>query len=232
MLQMRRNRNCEPDPRKARRFTATLASILIAALLFASIILSANVGAATHAPPIQSRKCNISGWSATDAADGSAVAVRAKPWFGSRILGTLPTDGASYAGPKPRFLAEFDIVESHNGWFRIANARIIAIQGASYDAHPVKISGWIEPTAIRFSIQSSHGFASPDKKSEIRASAPAWVMTSWRVLYNCNDKWAEVETSPEEWDEDWPRFGLPRPRAWFRGICGSSMIGCDDVTGD
>lgn len=185
-----------------------------------------------YASPLKGRSCNINGWSETASEDGSKVAVRATPSASGRISGRLPTDDRHYGGPKARHLAEFDIVETRNGWFRIANVRTIAIQDASYDAYPSKITGWIQPSSVRFNIQSSRGFAKPSSDSAVLVTSPDWIMDGWKGLYDCDGKWARVETVPADPDEPYPARELPQLKAWFRGVCGLSMIGCDDISGD
>jgi hypothetical protein len=228
MLFLRRIENLELGGCESRRRK----SPIVPAFVFASLCVSGQAAAATHSSRVASRVCNISDWSATSSADGSKIAVRSKPSGRARISGKLPTDDAAYAGPKPRHLAEFDIVETRNGWFRIANVRIIAIRDASYDAYPSKITGWIQSSAVRFNIQSSRGFAKPGSDGAILVTSPSWIMDSWKGLYDCDGKWARVETVPEDPDEPYPATELPKVKAWFRGICGFSMIECDDVSGD
>jgi hypothetical protein len=209
----------------------TLATAMLTALCITPVFLP-EPASANHAASSIGRSCNITGWSETSSEDGRKVAVRAMPSASARISGRLPTDDRHYAGPKARHLAEFDIVETRNGWFRIANVRIIAIRDASYDAYPSKITGWVQSTAVRFNIQSSRGFARPDSDSTILVTSPSWIMDSWKGLYDCDGKWARVETVPEDPDEPYPATELPKVTAWFRGICGLSMIECDDVSGD
>lgn len=176
--------------------------------------------------------CQISGWSATPESDGRKIAVHEKPSAKARISGRLPTDDERYAGPKSRYLAEFDIVETRNGWFRISNVRIIAIRDASYDAYPSRVTGWIKPSAVRFTIQSSRGFAEPGSDGAVMITSPDWIMDGWKNFYNCDGKWARVETVPADPDDPYPSRDPPQVKAWFRGICGLAMIGCDDVSGD
>lgn len=209
------------------------ARTLATAMVIGSCISPALVSAyAAVASPSQRTACNISGWSETALEDGRKVAVRATPSAHGRISVRLPTDDRHHSGPKARHLAEFDIVETRNGWFRIANVRIIAIRDASYDAYPSKITGWIQPSAVRFNIQSSLGFAKPSSGSTTLVTSPSWIMDSWKGLYDCHGKWARVETVPEDPDEPYPATELPKVKAWYRGICGLSMIKCDDVIGD
>ena len=210
--------------------------ILLSCSLFAGLCLAAYLSpaAAFAAQPsnAKGRTCQIRGWSATAENDGRKIAVRAKPSTKAVISGRLPTNDFSYAGPKPRHLAEFDIVETRNGWLRIANVRIIAIRDASYDAYPTKVTGWIQPSSVRFNIQSSRGFAKPRSDSAILVTSPDWILDGWKGLYDCDGKWVQVETMPADPDDPYPPRDLPQVKAWFRGVCGSSMIGCDDVTGD
>jgi hypothetical protein len=181
---------------------------------------------------LEGRACQISGWSATSEGESRKIAVRARPSATARISGRLPTDDESYAGPKPRYLAEFDIVETRNGWFRISNVRILAIRDASYDAYQSEVSGWIKPSAVRFNIQSSRGFAKPSSDSTILVTSPDWIMDGWKTLYDCDGKWVRVETVPDDPVERYPARDIPKLQAWFRGVCGLAMIGCDDVSGD
>jgi hypothetical protein len=209
---------------------------ILSAIIFASMCVSANLlpeaAAASRSAPAANGACEISGWSATAEEDGRKIAVRAKPSARARMKGKLPTDDANYAGPKPRHLAEFDIVEARSGWFRIANVQILAIQDASYDAYPSKITGWVEGSAIRFNIQSSRGFAIPSSDSAVLVTSPDWVMGGWMGLYDCDGKWVQVETTRVDPADPYPDRDLPQRKAWFRGVCGNSMIGCDDVSGD
>lgn len=211
-------------------------SPMLVALTTASLCLSACVsvptGSSSEASMSTARSCAISGWSSTPEDDGRTIAVYANPSSGARITDRLPTDDQRYAGPKPRQLAEFDIVESRNGWFRIANVRIIEIRDASYDAYPSKISGWIKSSSIRFNIQSSRGFAGPSSDSALLVTSPDWIMEGWTGLEDCEGQWVRVETVPADPAEKNPARDLPQLKAWFRGICGLSMIGCDDVAGD
>lgn len=213
-------------------FPRTLLSTSLMAVLGISACLSPAAAFGAQSSNTPSRACQIRGWSASTENDGRKIAVRARPSASARITGKLPTDDASYAGPKPRHLAEFDIVEARNGWFRIANVRIIAIRDASYDASSSKVTGWIQPSAVRFNIQSSRGFAKPGSDSAILVTSPDWIMDGWQGLSDCDGKWVRVETMPADPDDPDPARELPQVKAWFRGVCGSSIIGCDDVTGD
>lgn len=215
---------------KAVRILAT--SLLLAAYISISSVALPVPASAAHASPLKGRSCNISGWSETSVEDGRKVAVRATPSARGRLSGRLPTDDRHYGGPKARHLAEFDIVEARDGWFRIANVRIIAIRDASYDAYPSKITGWIQSSAVRFNIQSSRGFAKPSSDSAILVTSPDWIMDSWKGLYDCDGKWARIETVPADPSDPYSASDLPKVLAWFRGICGLSMIGCDNVPGD
>lgn len=216
--------------------TSPLNSPMTLALLAASFCLtacvSAPVGSPSDAPMSKARSCRIGGWSSTPEGDGRTVAVYANPSFRARVSGTMPTDDESYVGPKPRQLAEFDIVETRNGWFRIANVRIIEIRDASYDAYASKVTGWIQSSSVRFNIQSSRGFAGPSSESALLVTSPDWIMERWMNLYDCDGQWAQVETEPADPAEKYPARELPQLKAWFRGICGLSMIGCDNVAGD
>ena len=214
-----------------RRPKLPIVTAMVAATLCSSSPVSADASAATHSLLTESRKCKISGWTAASA-DASYVLVRSKPSSQARVAGKLPTIHAGYAGPKPHHRAEFDIVENHNGWFRISNVRIIVIRDGSYGFYPSPIDGWIEPSAIRFHIQSSRGFAQPDPDSAVRIRSADWLMDDWKDLYSCNGNWAEVDTSPLSWDDEQSGRPLPPQKAWFRGICGSSMIECHDVLGN
>jgi len=205
---------------------------LLAVGLCVSGLAKAGIASASYASSLESRACQIRGWSATAENDGRKIAVRARPSASARITGKLPTNDGSYAGPNPRHLAEFDIVETRNGWFRIANVRTIAIRDASYDAYPSKVTGWIQPFAVRFNIQSSRGFAKPGSDSAILVTSPDWIMDGWQALSECDGKWVRVETVQADPDDPDPARDLPQVKAWFRGVCGSSMIGCDDVIGD
>lgn len=57
-------------------------------------------------------------------------------------------------------------------------------------------------------------------------------MDSWKGLYDCDGKWARVETVPADPSDPYPASDIPQLQAWFRRIFGRSMIGCDDVPGD
>lgn len=210
----------------------TLATALLTAGLCISPVVLHVPASAAHESPLKASTCDISGWLETASANGRKVAVRATPSATGRLSGRLPTDDRHYGGAKARQLAEFDIVETRGGWLRIANVRIITIRDASYDVHPSKITGWIASSAVRFNIQSSRGFAKPNSESAILVTSPSWIMTSWLTLYDCDGKWAQVETIPEDANEPYPATELPQIKAWFRGICGRSMIECDDVPGD
>jgi hypothetical protein len=123
------------------------------------------------------------------------------------------------------FATEFDVVESRNGWFRIANARRWSEEGAQASTLP---SGWISGRFLRFALQTDRAFASPDPNSRVvaftwRDGAGMIQPFAYRDPTDCRGEWVKLTVTGHD--------GRPR-EAWVRGVCGVQETTCDGVEGD
>jgi hypothetical protein len=165
--------------------------------------------------------CNFSAWSSDP--DPRGLNVRAGPSPTAPVLGALPP-------PEPGedievdFGTTFDVVESRNGWFRIANARRWTQVGHGPSTIP---SGWISGRYLTFQLQTDKVFEAPDPSSPT-------VLTSWMdngTLTQFNYR------NPTECRGEWVRLTVVGPdraerQGWVRGICGIQETTCDGVRGD
>jgi hypothetical protein len=166
--------------------------------------------------------CSFSGWSADP--DPAGLNVRAAPSTSARVVGRLPAPERP-RGEDRSFAAEFDVVESRNGWFRIENARRWSDSGRGPARLP---SGWISGRYLGFALQTDIAFAEPDPSSRR-------VATSWRGRGGggqfmrhrnpsaCRGEWVRLMVTGGD--------GVER-QAWVRGVCGSQETTCDGVQGD
>jgi hypothetical protein len=200
--------------------------------------------AAIAASASSGQYCSIGGWSKSEQNDGRQIPVRKAPSADSRLVAKLPTfdERPSTAHSVKRVrtgAAEFSIVESRNGWFRVADVEIVQLSGDSWDKKPRKVSGWVEGKHISFKVQSSWSFTEPRINSAPVAILPGWIGGNWFGLTDCQGDWAKISVLPYDDTEDirpknpltdYERHKSART-AWVNGICRETMIGCDDVVG-
>lgn len=164
--------------------------------------------------------CDFSGWSGDP--DPAGLNVRAGPSATAPIVGRLP--------PEERvddylFATGFDVVESRNGWFRIANAYRWSDERGGPSTLP---SGWISGRFLDFALQTDKAFAEPDPAS--RVVATSWIDSrderheiGFRHPTACRGEWVRLTVTGHD--------GVAR-EAWVRGVCGLQETTCDGVRGD
>jgi hypothetical protein len=211
-------------------------SIMFFVMITASTAIARDVVAvnATVENPSNSA-CTIGGWS-TDV-DPNGLIVRRRPSKSARVLGRLPKFYEDKATGE-RYRADFQILASKNGWFKIANARDYP---NSKPARPTysKI-GWISGEYVGFTVQSHSGKESPHETSRaiIDFGSDAAFYESAKMLraIECQRDWVLIEFIQTA--ERLPTGILrnlsaadPRrkvlKRAWFNKICPIIETTCD-----
>ncbi|HTU11268.1 MAG TPA: SH3 domain-containing protein [Allosphingosinicella sp.] len=192
--------------------------LLAPAACAAALAIPAQPGAAAPAGTPASG-CTISGWSIDS--DVAGLNVRAGPSVRARSLGRLPPpetieDTQRYVG--------FDILESRDGWFRIANAYRWSTDAGAPSRLP---SGWISGGYVDFAVQGEIAFAAPDPASAIVATAwedgDGFHPLRTRRPRECRGEWVRLSVTGRDGRE---RIG------WVRGVCGIQETSCDGAGGD
>jgi hypothetical protein len=186
------------------------------ALSAASAAAAAGEGVDGPGPGI----CAFSGWSSDR--DPAGLNVRAAPSANAAIVGRLPPP--EHIEDRD-FATEFDVLESRDGWFRIANARRWSEESAHSASLP---SGWISGRFLRFALQTDRAFASPDPNSQVvaftwRDGSGTIQPFAYRHPTACRGEWVKLTVVGHDGRE---REG------WVRGICGIQETTCDGVQGD
>ncbi len=167
--------------------------------------------------------CAIRGGWSTDG-DPAGLNVRAGPSADAPIIGRLPP--AEYSPDFDRVMAvSFDVIETRDGWFRIANA----YRGRDSLAAPSTLpSGWISGRHVGFALQTDKAFVSPDPGSAVVAAA--WMdsdgalrLFEYRHPTECRGEWVRLNVTGHDRVER---------EAWARGVCNSQETSCDGARGD
>lgn len=165
------------------------------------------------------RACSISGWSIDP--DPAGLNVRAGPSPTARIVGRLPAP--EMIEGERRFVG-FDVLESRNGWFRIANA---VRWSGDYGRPSTLPAGWISGRYLDFAVQSDIAFALPDPTSPVVArawqDARGFQPLATRHPVECRGEWVRLSVAGRDRRER---------QGWVRGICGIQETTCDGVRGD
>lgn len=167
--------------------------------------------------------CAIRGGWSTDG-DPSGLNVRAEPSAGARIVGVLPPP--EYSPEFDRVMAvSFDVIETRDGWFRIANAYRADDNASEPSTLP---SGWISGRHVGFELQTDKAFVAPDPGSAVAAAA--WMdsdgalrLFEYRHPTECRGEWVRLKVTGHDRVER---------EAWARGVCNSQETSCDGARGD
>jgi hypothetical protein len=180
-------------------------------------------GSAEVYPVPAGAACAIRGGWSTDG-DPAGLNVRAGPSAGAPVVGVLPPP--EYSPAFDRVMAvTFDVIETRDGWFRIANAYLANDDAGEPSGLP---SGWISGRHVGFELQTDVAFAEPDPGSPVVAAA--WMDSDgalrrfeYRQPSECRGEWVRLKVT----DHD----RLER-EAWARGVCNSQETSCDGARGD
>jgi hypothetical protein len=139
--------------------------------------------------------CAIRGGWSTDG-DPAGLNVRAGPSASAPIVGKLPPP--EYVEEFDRVMAvSFDVVETRDGWFRIANAYRGRDSMGEASTLP---SGWISGRHVGFELQTDKVFAAPDPSSPVVAevwmdSDGALRRFEYRQPTECRGEWVKLRVT-------------------------------------
>ncbi len=167
--------------------------------------------------------CAIRGGWSTDG-DPAGLNVRAGPSATAQSVGVLPPP--AYSPEFDRLMAvTFDVVETRDGWFRIANAYRADDNAGEPSTLP---SGWISGRHVGFALQTDVAFAAPDPGSAVVAAA--WMdsdgalrLFEYRHPTECRGEWVRLKVTGHDRVER---------EAWARGVCNGQETTCDGARGD
>ncbi|OZG74752.1 hypothetical protein BTA51_03790 [Hahella sp. CCB-MM4] len=185
-------------------------------------------------PPAGQTTCDLAGWGSDD--NPAGINVHAGPSADSPVLGTLPP-----VAPNPDgydFIADFDIVASHNGWLQIRNARDYPYGQPERETYSGM--GWIHGSKVTFRIQSGLGYQQPDPQSQKLLDLHGdWLTDVGRVnqVLACEGKWAlldySLESSEDADETAEASHQIPQElsghTAWFRRVCAIQETTCDGI---
>ena len=178
----------------------------------------------TEAYPVPAgTACAIRGGWSTDG-DPAGLNVRAAPSADARVVGVLPPP--EYSPEFDRVMAvSFDVIETRDGWFRIANAYRADDNAGEPSTLP---SGWISGRHVGFSLQTDKTFAAPDPGSAVVAAA--WMDSDgvlrqfeYRHPTECRGEWVRLKVTGHDRIER---------EAWTRGVCNGQETTCEGARGD
>jgi hypothetical protein len=180
---------------------------------------------------VPAHECRLEAWVVDR--DPAGLNVRSAPSREARLLGTLPPlvnpDGERDYG------VELRITGAKDGWLRIEGARDDPSRNGLGTPRPTYAgTGWISGNLVRFGVQSAHGYAQPDVKSERRVDlGQDWLSDRAEItrMLACKDDWAHVEFRLRAATGAADALGEPQ-RAWFRGICANQETTCDRAAVD
>ncbi len=167
--------------------------------------------------PSTQTACDLAGWAIDE--DPAGIKVHASPSEDSPVLGTLPPLVQNPDGYD--FVADFDIVGSHNGWLLIAHGRDYPYGQPERAAYSGK--GWVHGSQVTFRVQSGQGHLKPDPHSRRLVDLhDDWLtdVGSINQVLACDGKWALLDYSLET---------ATRHTAWFRHICPIQETTCDGL---
>jgi hypothetical protein len=167
--------------------------------------------------------CAIRGGWSTDG-DPAGLNVRAQPSAGAPIVGILPPP--EYSPEFDRVMAvTFDVIETRDDWFRIANAYRADDDAGQPSTLP---SGWISGRHVGFELQTDLAFVAPDPRSAVVAAAwmdsdGAFRRFEYRHPTECRGEWVRLKVTGHDRIER---------EAWARGVCNGQETSCDGARGD
>lgn len=178
--------------------------------------------------------CDLQGWAYSNGL--AEVVLRQSPDKASKALGIVPVDAPPNAASHGNMLypAEVTVTQYDSGWLKVSALRDLENGEAARALPPTP--GWIEANAIRFNIQSGHGYEAPDTASkviidmkdewatevgeieQVHACQGDWVLVDYRQTLTRDAQDALVPLAAEK------QF---RKQAWFRNTCGDFFTTCD-----
>jgi hypothetical protein len=167
--------------------------------------------------------CAIRGGWSTDG-DPAGLNVRAAPSAGAPVVGVLPSP--EYSPEFDRVMAvSFDVIETRDAWFRIANAYRADDNAGEPSTLP---AGWISGRHVGFALQTDKAFVEPDPGSAVVAAA--WMdsdgalrLFEYRHPTECRGEWVRLKVTGHDRIER---------EAWARGVCNGQETTCDGALGD
>lgn len=204
------------------------------ALLASTPHVQANRLALPLALPQGTQFCDLQGWAYSNGL--AEVALHQFPDKASKALGIVPVDDLLQDALHGNRLypAEVTITQYDSGWLKVSELRDLENGDAARAVPPTP--GWIEANAIRFNIQSGHGYEAPDTASkviidmkdewatevgeieQVHACQGDWVLVDYRQKLIRDAQYALVPVATEK------QF---RKQAWFRNTCGDFFTTCD-----
>lgn len=225
-----------PGLRKGMRRRSRL-SMAWAFALTCSISAGSLAGPVTAVIPAGPSACSFDGW--VSFAFDAQVPVHEGPSEETAILGYLPN--RSNDPDEERYAVEFHVSEARPGWLRIQDAQDREgsdAGGRELPPRPVyQGEGWIRAHLAQVGVQSSHGYARPDARSErIVDLRGRWLTeVGWvNGIRACSGEWLLLDFVLED------RAGITQGEvagrstgtAWFRGICSIQETTCDRRSAD
>jgi len=188
--------------------------------------------------PQSAQNCDLQGWAYSNGL--AEVVLRQSPDKDSEALGIVPVDDllpdASHGNTL--YPAEVTITQYDSGWLKISALRDLENGEAARAVPPTP--GWIKANAIRFNIQSGHGYESPDPASKILINMKdEWATEVGQIeqVHACQDDWVLVDYR-QTLIRDAQDALVPltaeqqvRKQAWFRNTCGDFFTTCDRQVG-
>jgi hypothetical protein len=186
--------------------------------------------------PTAETECHIEGWSKATQQQG--LPVRASVGASAQIVGTLPAYVLNF--DSYNFGVEFQILGSHQGWFKI--------NGAKDDPHrsnqPLRATypgiGWIPGESVAFRVQSGSGHLRPDGESPKQLDLQGDWLTSMGEIEQviaCSGEWVLLDYILRK-QRNQQTLALKRlsaaeqqasqGRAWFRGVCANQETTCEE----
>lgn len=180
---------------------------------FVFLLLATSGNAAAELPVANQRldpnQCSVPAYASPDR---KPVKVYSAPHRSADALGYLPVSKDEDGNRKGAYVT---IISMQRDWALVADT-------VSWDISERGPNGWVEARHLRFTLQTNHGFASPNPESTILITTD-WLMPSRiRKLEDCYREWVFVTVKS---------VGKAR-KAWFRGACANQETTCDGVTGD
>lgn len=183
--------------------------------------------------PQGAQVCDLQGWAYSNGL--AEVVLRQSPDKASKALGIVPVDAAPNAASHGNMLypAEVTVTQYDSGWLKVSALRDLENGEAARALPPTP--GWIEANAIRFNIQSGHGYEAPDTASkviidmkdewatevgeieQVHACQGDWVLVDYRQTLTRDAQDALVPLAAEK------QF---RKQAWFRNTCPPTASVC------
>lgn len=161
--------------------------------------------------------CDVrGGWS--EDTDPRGLNIRSRPALNATVVGTLPPP--KYIEEMERVMRTgFDIIETRDGWFHIANAYPNDMIDPKRPPLP---AGWIHGRFVSFALQTDKAFVAPDPRSEVVATSwdsPDGIRQfSYRQPMECRGRWMRLLVTDMHRRER---------EAWVRGICNGQETTCD-----